>query len=92
MLTPTLQQDHSNKKRTISNPNTIEKLRILDKLETNLIDYKNGARTYRSTTDNLFILRAQIDYYYYYNIPMTIYYDPEEAFDKFWLKDCPIDL
>ena len=56
--------------------------RIDQTLERNMTEFQNGARSNRSAADNLFMLRAQIDYYKYYNIKtMMIFYDLEKAFD-----------
>ncbi len=67
--------------------------RIRPNLENNMTDFQNGARTGRSSSDNLFLLRAIIDYYQYYNVPLYIvFYDLEKCFDRLWLKDCMIDL
>ena len=67
--------------------------RIDKKHEQNMAEFQNGARTQRSAADNLFMQRAQIDYYKYYNIHTTmIFYNLEKAFARLWLKDCMIDL
>jgi len=67
--------------------------RIQPDLETNMSDFQNGARPQRGTADSLFIIRALINYYKYYNVPITIvFYDLEKCFDRLWLKDCMIDL
>ncbi len=67
--------------------------RIRETLESNMTDFQNYARSGRSTSDNLFMLRSTIDYYMYYDIPVTvIFYDLEKCFDRLWLKDCMLDL
>ena len=55
--------------------------------------YQNGGRQNRSTIDNIFIIRAMIDYYRYIQQDLYIVIaDAEKCFDKLWLEDACCEL
>lgn len=52
-----------------------------------------GGKKNRSTADQLFVLRAILDYNKYLNNEIyLIFGDIEKCFDKLWLKDCINEL
>ena len=52
-----------------------------------------GARTDRSGTDNVFLMRGCVDHYVSCKLPLFITaYDYEQAFDSLWVEKCILSL
>ena len=65
----------------------------VDNILNRVSKFQAGAKTNRSTNDQLFLLHGAVDHLIYLNQSIYItFYDFRQAFDSLWLKDCILSL
>ena len=67
-------------------------LRIKDKID-NISKFQAGARSNRSTADQIYLINSCIDHTKYLLKPLYItIYDFKQCFDSLWIEDCIVSL